>query len=141
LDTSVGHVRSYGVREYTVLCRPDYILCMGSVQVGGYLHTKQPERMLMGIRGEIQKEIVKLQQKLARIEGMPEDTHPIGTIVVFAPSQGKKYHFIKEDEETWRSMKGGPVKELIAWIEDSVGKGYFEVYVMEADNQPIFASE
>lgn len=95
----------------------------------------------MGIRGEIQQEIARLQQKLNRIDGMPEDTHPIGTIVVFSPTVGKKYHFIKENEEQWRSMKGGPVKELIAWIEDSVGKGYFEVYVMEADNQPIFSSE
>lgn len=96
------------------------------------------------LKEELESQLALIQARLAILNGSPEDVYPFGTVVVFAASSNTlKWHYVKDNEESWRDMQnGGPTKPLSEWIlkarESDVG--YFEVYVLTVAETPIYAS-
>ena len=93
---------------------------------------------------ELNAVVAAQQAQLAILASLPEDTYPFGTVAIFAWSNGRK-HFLKEAEESWRSMSSDSFlqKELAYWIftERTLNPAlYFEVYIMTAAALPIYAS-
>ncbi len=95
----------------------------------------------MGAKEDIQKEIDRLQRKLNAFDRIGEDIYPLGTVIVFSSSINKWY-YVKEGEESWGSLKNrnSATEPLSYWImqaEDTYS-GYFEVYVLVAQEVPIY---
>lgn len=101
--------------------------------------------MTLSIREDLQQEIAALQAKLAIIEGTPEDIYPFGTVAVFAFAGGGKNHYLKTAEENWVRLKGNnasaaPLSEWIYSYRTSTTPVYFEVYILNIEETPIYAS-
>lgn len=96
----------------------------------------------MGLKETIQTEILELQDRLAILNGVSEDTFFFGTIMVFQSATGAKWHYVKTAEETWRKMSSGEQKPLADWILETreSGIGDFEVYQMSVAAIPFYAT-
>ncbi len=95
-------------------------------------------------RQEIIDEIAELQALLARYDAVPEDNFNFGTIIRIAANQNlTKWHLLKVAEDTWKYLGGQAEKSLQEWILQAIDQnlGYFEVYVLEAQENPIFVNE
>ncbi len=96
----------------------------------------------MALRDDLEAQIASLEARLAILNGAPEDTYNFGTVVVFS-SANSRWHYVKDNEESWRDMtNGGPTKPLSEWILEARESpvGYFEVYVLSVANTPIYAA-
>lgn len=97
-------------------------------------------------RDEIQREIEKLERKLALINRIPEDTFPFGTVALFSANENQTKWFIRKvEEEAWLGLTptvDAVEKTLADWIMEALESeiGYFEVRILDVPNHPFFAS-
>lgn len=98
----------------------------------------------MTLRDELIAERNRIDQKLAILDRVGEDTFNIGAIALFASSAGDKWYYLKEAEEAWRFLNGQTqgAKQLRSWIleAEEANIGYFEVYLLSPANTPFYAS-
>lgn len=97
----------------------------------------------MSKKSDIENELAKLNKKLQILNSAPNDTYPFGTVVVF--SAVEEWYYVKIGEESWKKLGKSNLNEelsLAEWILNSVEAdvGYFEVYVMITDEDPIYSS-
>lgn len=94
----------------------------------------------MGRKQEIENEIKELQKDLVILSRVGEDTYPIGTLALFTGT--RKWYYVKVAEESWRNVGGNREQELRDWIfeAEKSNVGYFEVYILNPDQSPIYAS-
>lgn len=98
----------------------------------------------MGVKQDLEAEDAIIHQKLAIINGMPEDTYPFGTVAQFSYVNGQKDFFIKVAEESWKSVATTNLRPLSDWIylaRYAVSFVHFEVYLMFPDETPIYATQ
>lgn len=99
----------------------------------------------MGIVQRLQQEIEEAQESLARLLTYPEDTFPVGTVALITAQQNTvRSYYLKIGEELWKRLTNPTdhnSRELIAWILKyaSETNHYFEVYVMQPGENPIYA--
>lgn len=94
----------------------------------------------MGRREEIEGQIAKYQKQLANLNRMPEDRFSIGTMMVFS-SESAKWYIRKVGEEAWTKLNSSTQTDLAGWIleAEESNVGYFEVYEMRTQPNPIYA--
>jgi predicted DNA-binding protein len=92
------------------------------------------------------EQLTTIQGQLSILNGVPEDTFNIGTVVVFASglSGAVKWYYVKMAEEVWMRLNGsssGTGKPLNEWALDAVEAhiGYFEVYELKVQPTPIYS--
>lgn len=94
-------------------------------------------------KSELEAEIAALEDQLAILSSVGEDTFNIGTIMVFSMANPvAHWYYAKTAEETWLDVKSGEEQPLANWILDTVyaNVGYFEVYELRAQPLPFYAS-
>jgi leucyl aminopeptidase (aminopeptidase T) len=98
----------------------------------------------MGRKEQIQERINTLQKQLVAINRIPEDRFSIGTVLRFsANSNNIKWHIVKTAEESWVKVESiQTTATLEDWILNATESnvGYFEVYELKVQPQPLYTS-
>lgn len=98
----------------------------------------------MGRLSKLQKEKEAIQDRIDKFLSVPEDTFPLGTVMLFSAASGAKWYIRKNSEESWIKLTGtGVAQELATWILEAVESsiGYFEVYRVVTQETPFFVNE
>jgi hypothetical protein len=98
----------------------------------------------MPLREDLQAQLDATQRKLNLLNGFPEDTYNLGTVIVMAagPQGMVKRYFVKVEEETWTDIKTNTQNDLASWIMQAIDAptGYFEIYKMTPGATPIYSA-
>lgn len=98
----------------------------------------------MRLREQVQNKIERLEQQLAILNRIPEDTFTFNTVVKLAYAERAPVFWTKVGEERWIRLSATPkILDLTTLIYEAIEsrEGYFEVYILEPQETPIYASE